>query len=78
MKPRAFENVKKNLVERQVLQKLNFDKTATPLRKFLVGENVLIKLVNDDWVKCIIVVGYKSESNNLAYILKMVLLVRFM
>lgn len=69
LKPKVFKNVREKLVERQVVQKFNFDKTARPMRKLLVGENVLIKLVNDKWVKCI-VVGYKPESNNRAYILK--------
>lgn len=57
------------MLKDKFVQHFNFDKTSRPMRKFLVGENVLIKLVNDEWVKCI-VVGYKSESKNRAYILK--------
>lgn len=60
-----------------MVQNANFDKTARPMRKFLVGENVSIKLVTDEWVKCI-VVGYKSESSNVPIFIKIILLVRFM
>lgn len=69
LKPRVFKNVRKDLLERQTVQKCNFDKAARPMRKLLVGENVLIKLLNDKWIKCT-VVGYKPESNGRAYVLK--------
>lgn len=65
LKPRVFKNVRLTVVERQVVHKFYFIETARPMRKLLLGVNVLIKLINDKLVKCI-AVNYKPKSNNRA------------